>query len=129
MRKKAKIYASLLVEILKKTPEKELPHKIRKFKILLKKRGDFKNASTIVQEFQKMWEESKGKVGKVVMAGVLPDRALRDVKHSLQKQGFLYQEEINPKVIGGMALFLGKEFLIDGTIKTKLNTIAKLLHG
>jgi F0F1-type ATP synthase delta subunit len=39
------------------------------------------------------------------------------------------KEVVEPDVIGGFAIFLGKDYMIDGTVQGRLQKIAKLLHG
>ena len=54
-------------------------------------------------------------------------RLRRAREQSLAKKRYIMEEKVDPGVIGGVALYLGNDFVIDGTIRGKLKRISKLL--
>ncbi|MEK7542088.1 MAG: F0F1 ATP synthase subunit delta [Patescibacteria group bacterium] len=127
--KKAKIYARVLLEVLEGQSRKEIRLLSSRFKELLKKRGDLKYLAQILREFKALEEEKKGKLGEVVTANPLSGVVKSQVQKVLEDKGYQMKERVEPSVIGGQAIFLGKEYLIDGTIRGRLQRIAKLLRS
>lgn len=122
---KAYIYAKALKEVLEKTPAKKQKEVIARLKLVLKKRQDLRHLSQVIKEFERLWLERKGKRAKAIIAKPLGSLLRGAVSRALSKQGFQYEEEIKKEIVGGIALFLGNEYLVDNTIRSKL---AKL-HG
>ena len=119
-----------MVEAFEGVSEKEAEKKVKALKHLLYKRGDFKQISKILQEFSKAWKERKGKTATVVTAVPLSAKTKADMTESLKKRGYVLEERVDSAIIGGTALFLGSDYIIDGTIKGKLQRLSKLLqHG
>ena len=127
MRNKAKTYAGVMVQSLNGATEKEAARKIQRLKKLLYKRGDFKQASSILREFSRAWRERDGKIATVVSAEALSGKAKATIEKSLAKSGYVLVDRVDEGVIGGTALYLGNEYVIDGTIKGKLQRFSKLL--
>ena len=50
------------------------------------------------------------------------------MEQSLAKKNYVMEEKVDPAVIGGVALFLGNEYVVDGTARGKLQRIATLLE-
>ncbi|MCH8049014.1 F0F1 ATP synthase subunit delta [Patescibacteria group bacterium] len=129
MAKKASLYAKVLVQSLNGASEKEQKEIAIRFKSLLKKRGDLRHVSSILQEFLKLWEERKGKIARVITAHELPSSFVSSMKSVLKKKGYQVKEEQNENLIGGAAVFLGNEYLFDNTARgrlQKLKTLVKL---
>lgn len=129
MRNKPKIYGKVLSETLEGKSRAQARELIKRFKTLLKKRGDLRFLYQILKEYQELQEEKEGKPAQVIFASLPSERLKNDLKTSLGQKGFQMKEKINPQVIGGAAMFLGREFLIDGTVRGRLQKIAKLLNG
>ncbi|MCH7604447.1 F0F1 ATP synthase subunit delta [Patescibacteria group bacterium] len=129
MQNKARRYARALMEALEEKTQKEAERIVKRLKQLLKRRGDLRLIYQIEKEFINMETEKEGMSAEVVTASVLSDQARGEIEQSLEKRGFKMRERVEPDVIGGTAIFLGKEQLIDGTIRGRLNRIAKLTHG
>lgn len=129
MQSKAKTYALVMVESLDGVSEKEAAKRVQRLKLLLQKRGDLKLLSKILQEFSRAWKERKGQIGEVVTAEPLSKLTREKIEKSLEGKGYIMKETVEPSIIGGMALFLGRDFLIDGTVRGKLKRITKLLYG
>lgn len=127
MQSKAKTYAAVMVEALDGVSEKEAVKRAKSLKILLQKRGDFKQLSKILQEFSRAWRERRGSVAEVVSAEPLSSKAREDMEKSLKKKGYVMEERIDPSVIGGTALYLGRDYVIDGTIRGKLKRISNIV--
>ena len=122
---KARLYAKALKEVLEKAPQKKVKGIALRLKLLLKKRGDLRHLPSVLKEFEEFWTERKGKLARVTLAKSQSVALKAKLVSKLRKIGFQYKEEIRSEIIGGLAIFLGKEYLIDNTVRSKL---AKL-HG
>ncbi|MDO8577420.1 MAG: F0F1 ATP synthase subunit delta [Candidatus Wildermuthbacteria bacterium] len=122
---KARLYAKALKEVLEKTPQGKIKGIVSRLKLLLKKRGDLRHLPSVLREFEEFWLERKGKLARVAFAKAQSSEAKAKLTRKLRTLGFQYTEEMRPEIIGGLAIFLGKEYLIDNTVRSKL---AKL-HG
>ena len=89
MQNKTKAYAQALKEVLENATNKVQGERISNFKKLVKRRGDLKLVSKIFQEFQKLWLERNGKIGKVVSAKPLSAALGTHTKNALRRKGFL----------------------------------------
>ena len=127
MAKKTSLYARALVESLKDAPLKEQKERIVRFKTLLKKRGDLRLQSAILGEFVKLWEKRDGKIATVISAKEAPDSFISSITKTLKKEGYIVKEEENEALIGGFAVFLSNEYLVDNSIKGKLHKLRLLL--
>ena len=126
MASRARIYAEVLQDALEGAQDSGIV--FTRFKELVQKRGDSKLAPQILQEFKKVSQEREGMQAQVITAAPLPEEVRVKVAGSLQKKGFRMEEKVNPEVQGGMALVLGSEYIIDGTIKGKLQKLARLFN-
>ncbi|MDO8474346.1 MAG: F0F1 ATP synthase subunit delta [bacterium] len=126
MQSKVRIYAKVLYEVLKGVSLSEQKKRIHALYGILKKRGDIKISNGILQEFQRLEKEQKGKIGKAVSARRLSSSVKATLVSKLKSMKFVLQDRIDPSVIGGVALFLGNDFLIDNTILARLR---KLSYG
>lgn len=127
MAKKARLYAKALVSSLDNVAEKEQKVRVVRFLNLLKKRGELRQLSLILQEFKKFWEQRKGTIAHVVSAENLSLPLASEIKKSLAKQGYQVKEEKDTRVIGGTAVFLSNEYLFDNTVKGKLEKLKAAL--
>ena len=133
---KAKTYAKVLAETLEEASEAEArldaarqaKEKAQRFKLMLRKRGDAKYASEILREFVKAWKERKGPIATVVSAESLAPAIRKEMEQSLATKNYRVEEKVDKSVIGGIAVFLGNNFLIDGTIRGKLKRISAMLN-
>jgi F0F1-type ATP synthase delta subunit len=123
MQNKARIYGEVLKEVLEKIPEQKRKILFQNFKNLLKKRGDLRLLSRAVQEFKTAWENRKGKKGTVVFAKTPSSSARGSVAKTLRRQGFVYEQIVDPRLGGGAKIFLGNDYLIDNTVQGKLMRI------
>jgi F0F1-type ATP synthase delta subunit len=124
MQSKVRIYARVLHEVLKGASLTEQKKRIRALKGILKKRGDIKISHGILQEFWRLEQEQKGKTGKVVSARQLSPSVKAAFVSKLKPMKFTLEDRIDPSVIGGVALFLGNDFLIDNTILARLRKVS-----
>ncbi|TSC56302.1 MAG: hypothetical protein Greene071421_242 [Parcubacteria group bacterium Greene0714_21] len=129
MQNKVRIYGEVLKEVLEKIPEQKYRSVFQNFKNLLKKRGDLRLLSKAVQEFKTVWENRKGKKGTVVFAKTPSGAMRKTVAKALKRKGFIYEEKIDPRLVGGAEIFLGNDYLIDNSIQGKLASIAKLVSA
>jgi len=107
--------------------EKEAKKRAQILKRMLYKRGDSKQISKILQEFARAWKERNGQGATVVASSPLLGKTRKQMEQSLAKKRYIMEEKVDPGVIGGVALYLGNDFVIDGTIRGKLKRISKLL--
>ena len=126
MQSKVRVYARVLHEALKGVSLAEQKKRICVFKEILKKRGDIKISNGILQEFQRLQKEQGGRVGEVVSGRALAVSARSALTSKLKAMKFVLRDRIDEAVIGGVAVFLGNEFLIDNTI---LGRLKKLSYG
>ncbi|MBI2642346.1 MAG: F0F1 ATP synthase subunit delta [Candidatus Wildermuthbacteria bacterium] len=119
------VYAKALKEVLERASEKERKKVVARLKIVLKRRQHVRHFSSVLKEFEQLWVERKGKQARAVVARPLGRELKAKVSRELLEKGFQYNEEVQEDVLGGIALFLGKDYLIDNTVRSKL---AKL-HG
>ena len=124
MQSKVRIYARVLHEVLKGVSLAEQKKRIHVFKEILKKRGDMKISHGVLQEFHRLQEEQKGKMGEAISARQLVPAVRAALASKLKSMKFVLRDRVDPSVIGGMALFLGKEFLIDNTIIARLRKLS-----
>lgn len=123
MQHKTRVYAKVLFDFLQKGKKEEFAQRIKRFKDLLKRRGDLKFASGVLQEFSKLWKERKGKIATVISAKLFSNTFKESFVKKLKKHGFVFEHMIDEKVIGGVAIFLGNEYMIDSTIQGRLTTL------
>ena len=128
MQSKAKTYAHVMVESLDGLSEKEAAKRVKRLKALLQRRGDSKHISKILREFARAWKERRGQTGEAVSAEPLSKQTRERVEKALKQKGYVMEERVDPSVLGGIALFLGSSFLIDGTVRGKLKRLAKTLQ-
>lgn len=124
MQSNVRIYAKVLHEALKGVSLAEQKKRVHVFKEILKKRGDIKMSHGILQEFHRLQKEQKGKSGKVVSAKQLSQSIKTMLAATLKSTQFVLEERVDKAVIGGVAVFLGKEFLIDNTILGRLRRLS-----
>lgn len=116
MSNKVKAYVEAFNSSFEGVDRKEAEKRIVRFIELLKKHGDLKLASKIILGIQAQRELKN----TVVSASALPKKTKEKIEKLL---GGEIKESVNPNVIGGMALFLNNEFMIDGTVKRKITKI------
>lgn len=126
MAKKTTLYASALVGALEGVSEKEQRTRIARLKNLLKKRGDTRLLSALLYEFAKMWAARKGTIALVVSAGP-PSFLKAAMQKTLKKKGYQVQEKQDPALLGGSAVFLGNEYLVDNSVRGKLRKMQSFL--
>ena len=117
-----------MVKVLDGVSAKEAAKRVSILKRVLYKRGDSKHISKILQEFAKAWKERNGKVATVLTVEPLAGKTKKRFEQSLSKKRYIMEEKIDPAAIGGVALFLGSDYVIDGTIKGKLQRLARRLQ-
>lgn len=91
------------------------------------KRGDLGLLSVILREFKKLWEQRKGTIASLVSAAKLPPRLSEELQSALRQQGYEARETEDERLLGGTAVFLGKEYFIDGSVRGKLRKLQSFL--
>jgi len=117
---KAKIYAKALLEAAEGKSEEEQKQVAWRLKQLLKKRGDLRLLSRILKEAESL---QQGNPAQVVTASELSEQARNTLKKALEQKGFIMKEEVDADVLGGTAIYLGKEYMIDNTVRRKLQKL------
>ncbi len=120
---KTTVYARLLVEALRDASPKAVAMRVANFKKMLKRANDLKIAGKVVKEFERLWAARDGVVAEVVVARPLGSAARKKLETRLKAKGYVVAERIDPRVIGGVALRLGSDVLVDGTITNKLQRL------
>jgi len=126
--KKAKRYAQALSLVLEGVSEEESKKIAQRFKLLLQKRGDLRLLSEILKEFSHIQEEKKGKIAQVFTATEFSKEMKDIVEDSLQKEGYQMKEQVESVLIGGTAIMVGNEYMIDGTIRGKIQRLWKSIE-
>jgi len=118
-----KIYAKNLLRLVSDLDGKETKERVKKFKRFLQKQGKIKIASLILRELKKEFEKKEGELAEVFSAKDLSVSEKEKIKKVLRKKGFQPQFKKDSRLIGGIALFLKNEFLIEGTLRKRLSKI------
>ena len=117
---KAKMYAKAFLEAAEGKTEEEQKHVAQRLRQLLKKRGDLRLLSHILKEIESL---QQGNPAQVVTAFKLSEQAKSTLEKSLEQKGFSMQEKVDAHVIGGIVMYLGKEYMIDNTVRGKLQKL------
>jgi len=125
MARKAAQYAQALLEALSKVREAEQGTVVHRFKEQVVKRGDIKLFGSIVKEFEKRWESRNGTMACVVTPA--QSQVKKKVKEELRSQGYTVKEEVQEQLIGGVAVFLGNDYLIDNSMRGRLRQLQSRL--
>lgn len=120
---KTTLYARLLVEALRDAAPAIAAARVANFKKLLKRANDLKIAGKVVKEFERLWAAKDGTVAEVIAARPLTASARKKLETRLKAKGYVLAERIDARIIGGVALRLGSERLVDGTIINKLQRL------
>lgn len=127
MRNKKALYARVLLESLQEASESDARKKAKLFVQLLKKRGDLKLAASILKEFAGLWKERKGKIASIRIAVTLSHQVEESLKKNLSRQGYVVEQEQDPALIGGVEILLGTEYLVDNSIRGRLQRIREMM--
>ncbi len=120
--KKIRRYVKALVgSLVKARTRKEAAVMLSNFFLLVKRRGDTKFLYAILREAQYEYETKGGKMAEMVSAVPVSPAARKKALSILKPKGFgAVAVRVNPELLGGSALFLGNEYLMDGTLREKL---------
>ena len=123
MRYSTKQYAATLVSALAGKSEKDEKKIIANFFSLLKRNGDFVKRREIFKEIERVVRKSDG-VRKVVLETTVPvsEEVKKEIEKNLGSKA-IFEENINPSVIGGMKILVDDEYLIDATVKRQLDKL------
>lgn len=112
---------ALVGSLTKAKTKKEATGMLSNFFALVKRRGDTKFLRTILVEVQSEYETRGGKRAEMVSANPLSLATRKKALSILKPKGFrTLRVRVNPQLLGGSALFLGNEYLMDGTLREKL---------
>ncbi|MBI2452620.1 MAG: F0F1 ATP synthase subunit delta [Parcubacteria group bacterium] len=118
-------YASALAGSLAKAKtRKEAAAMLDNFFSLVKRRGHAKFLRTVLIEVQKKYEARGRKPAEMVSAAPLSSASRKKTLSLLKRKGFGTPAwRVSPELLAGSALFLGNEYLMDGTLREKLRRI------
>lgn len=116
-------YAKALLLILAERKPPEQKELIRRFLLLLSKKGDRSRLGLIVREFEKQHLAAL-KIKKVQLESVdpVPARVKKEME-TLLGHNLLFQEKINPVLIAGIKILVNDELLIDASAATQISRI------
>ena len=94
---------------------------IANFLNLLRRNGDFVKRREIFKEIDRKVREANG-VRKVVLetVGGASEETKREIEKSLGAKA-VFEENINPNVLGGIKILIDDEYLVDATVKRQLD--------
>ena len=116
-------YASALAGSLAKAKtRKEAAVMLDNFFSLIKRRGDTRFLRTVLIEVQKKYEVKGKKQAEMISAAPLSSASQKKTLSLLKHKGFGTPTwRVNPELLAGSLLFLGNEYLMDGTLREKLH--------
>lgn len=127
MSQKARTYAAALRAVLADSSPELAPQIVSRFHRELKRRGDLRIAGSVLREFETLWAERNGTVATAITAEGLTEEGRRELERTLAERGYQLTEKRNPEVSGGVALFLGSDYLIDNTVKGRMGRMWRTL--
>lgn len=121
---KQRTYAQALLAALGKVKGKKegegAHERVGNFLLLLKQKGDMKRLPGILREFSELRKKQKGEIARIISANPLSSSVKVLAQRTLKKKGYIAKEEVQPSALGGAAVFLGKEYMFDDTLRDKL---------
>lgn len=112
---------ALAGSLAKAKTKKEAATMLSNFFALIKRRGDTKFLRAILVDVKSEYEARGGKRAEMVSAAPLSPAARKKALSILKPKGFgTVRVRVIPELLGGSALFLGNEYLMDGTLREKL---------
>lgn len=106
-----------------KENEKE---QLKHFVMVLRKNGDTRMFEKILKEFERLEEQEEGKKITVVSSEPISENMKSNIRHVVGKGTI--EEKIEKGRGAGMSIFVGNEYVIDGTVKGKLRSIWQQLR-
>lgn len=129
LQNKTRKYADALLQALEKeSDEKKVIEIVSRLKKILRKHGQTRRTNEILKIFSKMWKERNGKIATIFSSESLIPSVENKMKKQLLEKKYSVEERVDPDLIGGLALYLGNDYLIDATIKGKLRKIRKSIN-
>lgn len=129
MNKKARLYALALTEAARGKSAQARARLVGRLGSLLRKNGMLKHAQRVLAELSALESEENGKPAIVVTPRGVPDRIRSRMEQTLASMGYRMEERHDPRVIGGVAVFLGPSFLADATVRGRLERIWRQHYG
>lgn len=121
-----KIYARALVEVIStESDERKREKAVLNLVTLLKKRGDLKNASKIIDLVKKLLaKKSGGKKITFETARKLSENDRNALLKMVSEKDFV-EERINPEIVAGIKIIINDEYQLDNSIFKKIKGIFK----
>src|SRR3990167_2747700 len=122
MRYTPQLYAQALFEALEEQP-KDRDRIIHRFLALVGRRGDARFLPKIFTRLEALVVRSEGgRVGRFATARPLPERELKRVRAAFGDRD-RFHSEIRPDLIAGVKIIIDDEWVIDATMKRKLQKL------
>lgn len=124
-------YAKTLLEITENKTEKEISNIIARFAEILKKDGQIKNTSKIIEKFSELYNTKH----RIVEASVTSSHKLSSdqvhqveifIKEKYKAKEVIIKNIIDEKIKGGIIIKIGDEIL-DGSVASQLKKLKKEL--
>lgn len=120
--RRTKLYANVLWESSHGKSKEEIAQIAKRLKDFLKRQGELRLISAVLREAKTL---QQGKPGLVISASPLSSGMRAKFAHLLFRQNYRMEERVDKEVIGGAAVFLGNEYLIDNTIRGRMQKLWK----
>lgn len=114
-------YAAALSKALTDAPAAQRPAMIRRFLALLRKNRDTRRLSAIMRRVEKQSLADQG-LHKVAVTSASPPtpELKKDIAAALQKKP-LWEEIVDPAMLGGVRILIDDELLIDASARRRLD--------
>jgi F-type H+-transporting ATPase subunit delta len=126
-------YAKTLLELTENKTEKEISGIVVRFADILKKDGQMKNASKIIEKFSELYNAKNGIVeAQVITKSKIAESEIKKIKDYVkEKYGakeIIINNVVDKKIKGGIIIKVGDEIL-DGSVANQLKRFKKELSN
>ncbi|MFY9463249.1 MAG: F0F1 ATP synthase subunit delta [Candidatus Sungiibacteriota bacterium] len=121
MRSTSGQYAHALIDALVEASDDARPQIIRRFLALLRKNKDMRRLGAIMRKVEKQSLADQG-LYKIAVSSVSPltEKTKNEIEKSLAKK-LLWEETIDPALLGGIRILIDDELLIDASARHRLD--------
>jgi len=102
------------------------------FLAVLAQNGRLSQLAAVIRAFNLLWARHRGEItAEVTSARPLDDDQLDAIRANLRDRmgrDIAVEAQIDPAILGGLVVKVGSQ-MIDGSIRTKLDTLAKAMKG
>ena len=114
-------YSEALAAALADAAAQARPQMIRRFLTLLQKNKDVKLLGAIIRKTERRWlaDQNLHKVS-MTSASPIPPAVKKEIEGALVKKP-MWEEKIDPSLLGGMRILIDDELLIDASARHRLD--------